>query len=212
MFSKNSMTSCAAAALMLVLASGAQAANVVADGTFAEGSGAGSYTSYSGGATIGAWTVTGDSVDLIGSYWQQAPGGSYTVDLAGGNAGGISQGVHLDAGTYTLSFYLAGNPDGGSVTKGVDVSVGGASQSFSFLTTGHTETSMGFTLETLTFNVASDIDTTLSFVNAETGTPYGATVGGISLTSVVPEPGSMALLLAGISVLGLVATRRRNSL
>lgn len=209
MINKLSMKAVAAAALAVALASGAQAStNLVADGSFVEGLGVGGYQGYAGGSSLGAWTVTGDSVDLIGGYWQKTPTGSYTIDLAGSNAGGLSQAVHLGAGDYTLSFWLAGNPDGGAPTKTVDVSVAGVSTSFSFLTTGHSEGSMGFTLETLSFNVASDTDTTLSFSNAEANTPWGAAIGGVTLASAVPEPGSMALLLAGLGLFGVMAKRR----
>ena len=207
MISKLPMKAVAAAALTLTLATGAHANNIVADGSFVEGASVGGYQGYAGGSDLGAWKVTGDSVDLIGGYWQKTPTGSFTIDLAGTNAGGLSQGLHLDAGDYQVSFWLAGNPDGGSATKTVDVSVAGVSQSFSFLTTGHNESNMGFTLETLSFSLATGMDTTLSFSNAEADTPWGAAIGGVSLVA-VPEPGSMALLLAGLGLFGVMAKRR----
>src|SRR5262249_51465311 len=70
-----------------------------------------------GGPTNNAWTILGASVDEVGTYWQNPTAGGGSVDLNGGDAGGISQSVNLGGGTYQLSFYLSGNPDGGDPLK-----------------------------------------------------------------------------------------------
>ena len=195
-----------AAALALA---GAAHANGFADGSFAEGATAGAFTSYSDGATFGAWTVTSGSVDLIGSYWP-GPTGSYSLDMNGLTAGTVEQSFTLGAGEYRLSFWIAANPDGGPSTRSVLATVGDASQTFTFDATGATKSNMGWTLETLTFTTAGP--TTLSFASETDPTssysPFGASIGGVSVTA-VPEPTSLGLLLAGLGMFGVMASRRR---
>ena len=199
----NLKTSIAAAALALAGAAHAAGPNLVADGTFAGL--AGSFTTVNSGGSIGAWTVGGNSVDWIGSYWTSPVGQS--IDLDGNAPGAISQTLTgLAAGEYTVTFDLSGNPDGGDATKLVDVSLGGsAAQQVSF-TTG-TSSGMTWATETLTFNVAAG-DQTLSFVSADVGGPYGAAIADVSVTA-VPEPASLGLLLAGLGMIGVMSSRRR---
>jgi len=197
-----------AGATALALAGSAHAASF-ADGTFSEGVAAGSFATVDAGSKIGAWTVTSGSVDLIGSYWP-GPSGSYSLDMNGLTAGTISQTFTLGAGEYRLSFWIAANPDGGPDTRAVLATVGDASQTFTFDATGATKSDMGWTLETMTFTTAGT--TTLSFASETDPTsgyaPYGASIGGVSVTA-VPEPTSLGLLLGGLGLFGVMASRRR---
>jgi choice-of-anchor C domain-containing protein len=203
---KTSLKLCAAA--VLALAAATSQAAIVADGNFAEGASAGGFTTVYGGGSIGAWTVTGDSVDLIGNYWQQAPGGSYTVDLDGSGVGGVSQSLAgLSDGSYYLSFYLSGNPDGGAPTKSVLVSAGDASQAFDFTTGSNSRGDMAYVHETLKFDVTGG-STTLSFASQDVSSYWGPVIGNVSI-SAVPESGPLPMLAAGLGVLALVARRRR---
>jgi choice-of-anchor C domain-containing protein len=202
----------AATAVALALSQvGAAQAAIVADGAFTQGSSAGSFSTIGAGQTIGAWTVTGNSVDLIGSYWEATPNGGHTIDLDGNGAGGISQSVTLADGEYQLSFYLGGNPDGGPATKDLNVSIDGITVPYSFTNSGQTHGNMGYQLETFDFTITSPTTTTLSFSSTDAaGNPWGPVVGEVSI-SAIPEPSSMALLLAGIGLVGTVARRRNRA-
>jgi choice-of-anchor C domain-containing protein len=199
-----------AVAALFALAASAHAGNLVTDGTFAGGSSVGSYGTYNIGDTFdAAWTVTGGSIDLIGSYWT-APTG-YSIDLDGSSPGAISQTLNLAAGTYLLTFDLAGNPDGGSATKAVAVSSAAATQDFSFVTTGHGHGNMGWVTESMVFTVTdASVPTTLTFASKDASGPYGAALADISVTA-VPEPASLGFLLAGIGMFGVMSSRRNRN-
>ena len=122
---------CAAAALVFGLAGTASAANV-ADGSFsAKASARRQLPDLRGGARdIGAWTVGSGSVDLIGSYWQAPPtGGLLRSTSTATRPAASARRWTLASGHYELSFWLAGNPDGGDPLKSVTVTVGDAAPS-----------------------------------------------------------------------------------
>ncbi len=201
------------AAGAILTAAGAQAA-IVADGDFSSPSGGGSFTTYSSGASIGPWLVTQGSVDLIGGYWQAPTAGGGSVDLDGSyQAGGVSQGLTLGAGSYKLSFYLSGNPDSSPGLKTVQVAVGSAFQNFSYdtSTAGNSHGDMRYVLETLNFTATGP--TTLQFTSVDDpNSAFGPVIGGVSVSGAVPEPATWALMLGGFGLAGATLRRRRVAL
>ena len=95
-------------------------------GTYVDG-GAGFEQLNAGDTSIDGWTVDAGSVDWIGTYWP-AQDGSMSIDMSGADAGAISQTFATTIGnTYTVSFYLSGNPAGPPTVKTLDVSATGGS-------------------------------------------------------------------------------------
>src|ERR1700761_1608688 len=82
----------AAAIAVAAFAGSANAANLIQNGSFEEGTDPGSFTSLTPGSTdITDWSIGPIGVDYIGSYWQAADG-SRSVDLAGTLPGGTATG------------------------------------------------------------------------------------------------------------------------
>jgi choice-of-anchor C domain-containing protein len=161
-----------------------------------------------GGPTNNAWTILGHSVDEVGTYWQNPVAGGGSVDLDGELPGGISQSFTLGGGTYQLSFYLSGNPDGGDPSKSVAVSVGDLSnQLFTYTTGTNSRADMQYVLETVTFHAGAGTNV-LSFLSQDVATPYGAVIGGISIAS-VPEPATWAMLILGFGGIGMMLRKNR---
>ena len=176
----------------------------------------GAFAGYSGGfetvyapdtATITGWSVTSGSVDWIGNYWQDPSGTSNSIDLDGNSPGIMGQFDSFVIGQeYLLTFWLAGNPDGLPTVKTVNVTAGTSSHGFTFDTTGHDKTDMGWTKESLLFT--GEASTTIAFASGDLGSPYGPAIGAVS-ASAVPEPA--AILLMGTLLLGLAGALKRRA-
>jgi choice-of-anchor C domain-containing protein len=193
-------------ALTLALGGAAHAGNLVADATFDSPSGGGSFTTYFATQGFSSWTVDSGSVDLIGGYWQ-APAGAGSVDLDGDSPGAISQSIATGKGAYELTFDLSGNPDGLPVTKTVQVTVGNATQIFTYNLAGNSHSDMMYVPESLKF--ATSGPTTLAFTSLDVGTPYGPVIGNVNVAG-VPEPASWALMLLGVGAMGGALRARRS--
>ncbi len=182
----------------------------LANGSFENGTNApvsGFRTLVAGNGELEAWTVGDHSVDWIGSYWAPYEG-DRSVDLSGNAPGSLSQAIDTAPGTpYRVSFWMAGNPDGGDLIKDLIVTAQGiASDTFSFDTTGKTRGSMGWVMKEFFFT-ATDVSTTLIFASGETDA-YGPALDNVRVDA-VPIPAAFWLL--GTGLVGLAVLRRKRN-
>lgn len=176
------LTTVAAAGLLALMPSTALAVTAgVDDGSFEyPAAPANSFSTLRAGQTIGPWTVDSGSVDLIGRGFWQAAERVQSVDLNGTGPARVSQTFPTTAGkTYTVSYALAGNPEGNQGVKTGRVLIDGQNvQDFSFDTTGKTRARMGYVGRQTTF-VATGTSTTLSFASTTASGAYGPVIDDV---------------------------------
>ena len=181
---------------------------VILNPSFEDGAYPGGFTTVGGGDPgLLNWDVLGHSIDYIGSYWQ-ASDGSRSVDLNGNGQGGVSQLVSgfTVGGQYKLSFDLSGNPDDLPIVKNVRLSITGQTdQLYSFDTTSHDKTNMGWEPHSFTF-YATATDLAITFMSEDPAF-WGAALDNISIQE-TPEPATYALM--GVGLAALAFTRRRR--
>jgi hypothetical protein len=153
------------------------------------------------------WTVSDGTVDLIGNgFFDFLPGNGLYVDLDGssGNAGMMTSNFTLGAGTYQLSFDLAGNHRNDAIeTTSVVVNMGVFSKTYSLNRLDPFQTF------TETFTIASSITAALSFegIGADN---IGMLLDNVEISSSsVPEPATATLLLLGSGIIGLTGFRKK---
>ena len=171
------------------------------NGNFANGNyvdnGWGLDTLPGGSTNISGWTVGGDSVDWINTWWTVSDGRS--IDLNGNKPGSISQTFATVSGaTYDVSFSYAGNFDNFLYDMGLFTTIytrngtvqatDNAPQTFTatdlFVNNKSTwsHTNMGWASTTYQFTATSDT-TTLTFTGDPNTGGYGPVIADVSVSS-----------------------------
>ncbi|MEV4121604.1 DUF642 domain-containing protein [Micromonospora sp. NPDC049645] len=169
------------ALLAAVTASPAAAAPVFADG-FESPAITGDFTEFAAGQQFGVWTVTAGTVGLTRDW--QAAEGNQSLDLNGFNPGAVARTLPTKLlTTYRVSYALAGNPDNGPlIVTGKVTANGQIIDSFSFDTTGHTPSAMGYVYRTVYFTNLLSATTVLQFAST-TGDAFGPVIDDVRVES-----------------------------
>jgi choice-of-anchor C domain-containing protein len=164
-------------------------------------------TLLSGSTAIDSWTVGGNSIDWIGTYWTPQDG-DRSLDMSGNNAGSIAQTFDTILNQqYEVKFWMAGNPAGDPDIKTQNVAAAAANANFTFDLNGYDLVNMGWVEKSFLFT-ATGTSTTLTFTSLD-NTAYGPALDNVSVNA-IPIPPSA--LLMGSGLLGLVGLgwRRRQ--
>jgi choice-of-anchor C domain-containing protein len=199
--------------LILTLFGGVGYGSTFTNGSFETGSGP--ETKLGGNTTITGWLVLAHSIDWTSSSYWQPQQGVHAVDLSGTAAGGVSQTFDTIAGnSYQVGFYIAGNMEGSPVIKHMQVvASGNSAQVYTFDTTGHSHSSMGWHAESYLFSAAGS-STALEF-RSQDSLSWGPFLDNVSVQDLgpgnsIPEPAPMGLAGTGIAVMLLVMRRHLN--
>jgi choice-of-anchor C domain-containing protein len=158
--------------------------NLLQNGSFEAGRKIADYFCMRPGDTyVTGWVVTRGEVDIVGAYWKAADG-TRSIDLHGSpGIGGIQQTFPTKPGkSYTVTFWLAGNPDGSFPKKRMAVAVAGKVVEFDLDATGKTRADPGWARKGLRFT-ATEKQSTLEFYSLMTDdTSCGPIIDDVCVT------------------------------
>lgn len=198
-----------AVAGLAVLVCSVTHANLIANGSFESGAFAPpsnqTMTLSPGSAALTGWQVVNDAMAWIGvgdPWGLDAQDGDRFLDLsdysAGAPFGGVQQTLATQTGhEYTVTFHLGSSNQWGRPAA-LNVSAAGQSVRFESPTTGTNNDWQEFSF----VFVANSSSTTLSFIGAS-GVNYIGLDNVVATVTAVPEPTTAALLIVGITALGL---------
>ena len=191
------------AIILLSLASvGAQAANLVSNGSFeAERILSGSWTTYK---SLTDWSGT-KRVELRNNVAGKAQDGFNFVELDVSGNSSISQTIFA-TGWVDLSFWYSARPNTNSATNDLTLSFGDFSATVHKGISNNTG-SHNWQQFTQRIDLGNSGSAALTFAAAGASDSYGGSLDNISV-SAVPEPGTYLMFLTGLGLLAAVNRRR----
>ena len=167
-------------------------------------------------------TMHGTNVDILGGSLFGSlvvpPESGNVVDLGGSGGNSFGQlrsiGIHLNPGTYSLSFDLVGSQRGVTTTTGVSLASGSGTSFYSHdFTLTSTDDVSGIVNDAM-FTISGHPETVfLEFSLLGGAANIGSLLDNVSITSgavpTVPEPGSLFLLGSGLTALVGILRRSR---
>lgn len=204
-----------AAATAAAALSAHAATNLVQDGSFEDAVVAnGNWKLFT---TIPGWTGT-PNIEVRNNNAGQAQDGNKFVELdtdkpfAGNGAccnSGIYQNVALNAGKYLFSFWYSARPHTKAGTDNLTYSFAGLSGSVLDGVGNDTNANQWQHFSQYVTVAAAGIYK-LAFAAAGTPDTYGGSLDNVSVTA-VPEPQSLAMMLAGLGIIGTIARKRKSA-
>ena len=179
----------------------------ISNPSFEDPTGSGTFDTLTAITSIPGWTVQAGSIDHITNYWPAADG-IRSIDMNGLAPGTLLQQIAIpQAGTMTLEFAMAGNPDGVPAVKTLEVSLlgDGVPQVFTFDASGASRSNMHWIDQTANFVIPSAGNYTLQFRSLSNGA-YGAALDNVRAS--IPDGGATAMLI-GVGLLAMVGLRRK---
>lgn len=163
--------------------------------------------------TFANWTVTSGTVDVIGdggpfAYFSVGHGNYVDLNGSSGAPGQLTTNIIFAAGTYSVSFELAGSQGGSgnvdpfSHTTEIAFSIGGVTQSLTLNPT------VPFTPYTFLFTTTGAGK--LSFTDLSGGNNNVGNLLDNVTVSAVPEPSTWAMMILGFMGVGFMAYRRKS--
>lgn len=196
-----------AATGLALCAFGAQAANLVTNGSFESNAQAnGTWAIYS---NLVGWTGGANGIELRNNVAGTAQDGSKFVELDTTRNSSMYQDIS-GTGLVNLSFFYAARPGTSAATNGLKFEFGTSSGILAGVAGGSTHNWLQYTLNNFLLNASGT--TRLSFTALGHDDGYGTSLDNVSVTAVspVPEVETYAMLLAGLGLIGVASRRRRN--
>lgn len=186
---------------LTLVAVGAQAQSIVTNGSFEANSQAnGTWAIYN---NLTGWTGD-DNIELRNNVAGRAQDGVNYVELDTTANQSMMQTV-VGTGLYELSFWYSARQGRAAGDSGLSFSFGSLSGSVLENVAG---ASSGNSWMQYTGLVNLTGETTLNFSAIGRSSSYGGSLDNVSVTA-VPEPGTYALMLAGLGAVAFMARRRR---
>jgi hypothetical protein len=192
---------------LALFAFGAQAANLVTNGSFeSNAQKSGSVKSYS---SLVGWTGGPNKIELRNNRAGKAQDGSNFVELDVARNSSMYQDIS-GTGLVNLSFFYAARPGTSAATNGLNFQFGAFTGILAGVAGGSTHNWLQYTLNNFLLNASGT--TRLSFFATGKSDGLGTSLDNVSVEAVspVPEVETYAMLLAGLGLIGVASRRRRN--